>query len=124
MKGVIATISTIIYAVFITGSAWVAQDVANTAFSESGKVYTLSEHSQEPAKISFGKDLNAMHFGKVIKHLVGGGKNKVPRIGYTPAVFTNFVSDLNPHHSSLITAVEKPALYPHSIFLKNRVLRI
>ncbi|MCU7552025.1 hypothetical protein OCK74_23090 [Chitinophagaceae bacterium LB-8] len=124
MKSVIASILTIIYAVFITGSVWTAQEAADYAFSESGEVYSLSDVSKAPAKISLGKDFNAEHFSKVIKHLAVGGKNKVPRAGYTPTVFTNFVCDLNPHHSSLVTATEKPELCPHPIFLKNRVLRI
>lgn len=124
MKGVIASILTLIYAVFITGSVWTAQEGGDYAIAASGAVYTLSDSSQEPAKISLGKDLLNVHFGKVIKHLAVGGKTKVPRAVYTPTVFTNFVSDLNPHHSSLAIAVEKPALYPHPIYLKNGVLRI
>lgn len=124
MKGVIASILTLIYAVFITGSVWSAQEGGDYAIAASGDVYALSETSQEPAKISLGKDLVNVHFGKVIKHLAVGGKTKVPRAGYTPTIFTNFVSNVNPHHSSLTTAVEKPELYPHPIFLKNGVLRI
>jgi hypothetical protein len=125
MKNVIASILTIIYAVFITGSVWTAQEAGDYAITESGEVlYSLTDTSQEPAKISLSRGLHVLHFGKVVKHLAVGGKTKVPRAGYTPTVFTNFVSNVNPHHSSLATAVEKPELYPHPIFLKNGVLRI
>jgi hypothetical protein len=124
MKGVIASILTIIYAVFITGSVWTAQEAGDYAVAASGEVFICDDTSREPAKISLAKDLLHVHFGKVVKHLAVGGKNKVPRAGYTPTVFTNFVSDLNPHHSALAIAVEKPALHPNPIYLKNGVLRI
>lgn len=125
MKGVIASILTIIYAVFITGSVWIAQETGDYAFAETGEMYTLDAAAEKlPDEISYGTDFGLVHFGKVIKHLAVGGKTKVPRAGYTPTVFTNFVSDLNPFHSALAVAIEKPALYPHPIFLKNGVLRI
>jgi hypothetical protein len=124
MKSIIASVLTIVYAVFITGSVWTAQDTGDFIFAETGEVYTLNTASHEPVKISLNKNFNVVHFGKVIKHLAVGGKTKVPRSGYTPAVFTNFVSNLCPFHSSLAIATEQPDIYPHPIFLKNGVLRI
>jgi hypothetical protein len=124
MKSIIAFILSVVYAVFITGSVWIAQDTSDFIIAENGRAYTLNTTSGEPAKISLSKDLNLVHFGKVIKHLAVGGKTKVPRSGHTPAVFTNFVSNLCPFHSTLVIAIEQPDLYPHPIFLENRVLRI
>jgi hypothetical protein len=124
MKNVIAFILTVIYAVFITGSVCATQVTGDYTFSESLAGSIQNDDVQEPAKISFSKDFGLVHLGKVVKHLAVGGKTKVPRAGYSPVIFTNFISNINSYYNRLAITVEEPELYPHPIFLKNSVLRI
>jgi hypothetical protein len=125
MKRVIAFILSLTYLVFISGTICSVEDPEDYSFASTFIFDHGSGTSQkEERKTSFLDKLNALKHYKVVKHLAGGSKTKVPRAGNTPAVFTNFVTHIDPYHYTQVVTITTPDLNPHPIFLKNSVLRI